>query len=183
MERVFDHSPANIEAVRQQTLANYRSLTRATKEEPILNGRELLHQFLKDGANMGLLDPQLMRRWYLAQLLDERVYSYRGYTLDLANKIVTLPDQRTKNLTPKETGMLHPMIAFPGRAIPITLLFQYSGWPEDGPVSMAQYVRVHISRLRGKLEDSKDKEGWNVIKTVKAGGYRFSPPSLRAGYD
>ena len=82
-------------------------------------------------------------------------------------------DGEPVTLTPTETKLLHIFLTKAGRVIPVQFLLERV-WPHEEIYEEA--LRVHISRLRQKLEGQH--KGYKFILTERGRGYRFvlDPP-------
>ena len=91
-------------------------------------------------------------------------------TIDLGSHTVSLAGQPIP-LTPTEYGLLEILVETPGQPISLTRLIEDGlGYDPRDPQAQ-ETLRVHISRLRRKLEAK-------YILTVRGGGYALAniPP-------
>jgi DNA-binding response OmpR family regulator len=98
---------------------------------------------------------------------------YRGPLRVEPDRRRAVVDEQELQLRPKEFGLLLTLAMEPGRVFGRQELLD-EVWGEEIIVD-ERTVDVHISWLRGKLQDA----GMNpdVIKTVYGAGYRFVPPA------
>ena len=94
-------------------------------------------------------------------------------TLDTRTHRVTVHGEELK-LTPSEFGLLHTLMKHPNRVFSRNeLLLQVQGYDFEG---YDRTIDTHIKNLRKKIaEKLPDQE---IIGTVYAVGYKFSPPSV-----
>jgi DNA-binding response OmpR family regulator len=90
--------------------------------------------------------------------------------IDLARKEVTLRDRRVP-LTPTEFGILSVLAQHPGRVFSgVELLRQVHGYEAESGEAQ-DIVKVHVSRLRQKLEE--DPQSPRRIVNVRGQGYIY----------
>ena len=101
------------------------------------------------------------------------------YTLDVVVQVnsclsvdfshqIAIVDGEIVALTPTETKLLHIFLTKAGRVIPAQFLLERV-WPQEEIYEEA--LRVHISRLRQKLEGQR--KAYKFILTERGLGYRF----------
>ncbi len=105
----------------------------------------------------------------------ESTLSIRGYTLDLGELVVRLPDGGVVPVTPTEQRILQHLMVNAGHVMSRDQLSQVA-FPErhDGD---SNEIEVYIGRIRRKLKSSK---GEPCIETVRGVGYRFIRNTARA---
>ncbi len=110
------------------------------------------------------------RRRQLSQQARSDIIEAGGLRVDLARKDVTV-EGRHIALTPTEFGILAVLSQQPGRVLSsVEILRQVHGYEADA--SEAQdIVKVHISRLRQKLEE--DPQSPRMIVNVRGQGYIY----------
>jgi two-component system OmpR family response regulator len=107
----------------------------------------------------------------IAAALPRQAYRFAGWTLDAGSRDLTDPDGRAVPLTGGEFDLLLVLVRHPQRVLNRDQLLD---WTRGR--SAAAYDRtidVQLSRLRRKLGD--DPEAPGIIRTVRGGGYLFSP--------
>ena len=96
----------------------------------------------------------------------------RELELDADMRTVTMRGQPIE-LTPSEFGVLHVLIARPGRVFTrMELLDQLQG---EAYAAYERTIDVHVKNLRGKLE--RDPRTPEYVETVYGVGYRMRPES------
>ncbi len=101
--------------------------------------------------------------------------SVEGFRLDPVNNVVTMPGNRTVELTPIEFRLLHYLARNNGRVLTHEqLLSTVWGYDYEG---YSNQVAVYIRRLRSKLEPNPNEP--RHILTARGVGYRFE--ALGAG--
>jgi DNA-binding response OmpR family regulator len=92
-----------------------------------------------------------------------------GFRLDPVNNTVTLPNNRSVELTPIEFRLLHCLMRNTGRVLTHEqLLSTVWGYDYEG---YSNQVAVYIRRLRSKLEPNPDDPRY--IVTARGLGYKF----------
>ena len=107
------------------------------------------------------------------------VISTPDFTIDLAARRVTRPggtdsdgpDAVEVRLTPIEWGLVERLVRHPGRLITQRQLLTEIWGP--GVDDQTQYLRVHMSNLRHKLEPDPSRPRY--FHTETGMGYRFEP--------
>ena len=95
--------------------------------------------------------------------------SVEGFRLDPVNNTVTMPGNRTVELTPIEFRLLHYLARNNGRVLTHEqLLSTVWGYEAEG---YSNQVAVYIRRLRSKLEPNPDEP--RHLLTARGIGYRF----------
>jgi two-component system, OmpR family, KDP operon response regulator KdpE len=97
------------------------------------------------------------------------VVTASGVTVDLGRRLV-LRDGGRVHLTPTEWDLLRVLVAHAGHTLTHRQLFA-GAWGADASGDPQQNLRVHIARLRGKLE--VDSVRPRIIVTEPGVGYRF----------
>jgi two-component system, OmpR family, KDP operon response regulator KdpE len=93
------------------------------------------------------------------------------FTIDLANRQVTIAPGQSVHLTRIEWGLLEALARQPNRLVTQRQLLQLVWGPEYE--SETNYLRVHLTHLRHKLEP--DPKQPRYIRTEPGVGYRFIP--------
>ena len=101
----------------------------------------------------------------------ERV-RFAGWTLDLASRELLSPAGDDVRLTTGEYELLAAFVGHANQVLSRDRLLDLSRHREAGPFDRT--IDVQVGRLRRKLED--DPKNPAVIKTVRGGGYIFTPP-------
>jgi two-component system OmpR family response regulator len=105
------------------------------------------------------------------RILEVRALLFGGWRLDLGLRELVSPLGARVPVTGAEFDLLHAFCRRPGRVLSRDRLLELSQGRGGGPYERS--VDVLVSRLRQKLErDPKDPE---LIKTVRSGGYLFTP--------
>ena len=100
-----------------------------------------------------------------------RLLRRRGVTLDLDRRTASIEGELLA-LTPTEFALLSHLMAVGDRPVsPEELVAHVHGY-QSGPEEARSLVRVHISRLRHKLEQNPANP--SLILTVRGVGYAFS---------
>jgi two-component system, OmpR family, KDP operon response regulator KdpE len=100
---------------------------------------------------------------------DEPVVSTDHFTVDLAAKRVTRPDQGDVRLTPTEWQLLEILVRNHGRLVTQRQLLQEVWGPAYETES--NYLRVYLAQLRRKLEPEPSQPRY--LLTEPGMGYRF----------
>jgi DNA-binding response OmpR family regulator len=95
-----------------------------------------------------------------------------GWSLDLASRELTSPSGEEVRLTTGEFELLAAFVNHANQVLSRDRLLDLSRHREAGPFDRT--IDVQVGRLRRKLED--DPKNPTMIKTVRAGGYMFTPP-------
>lgn len=112
-----------------------------------------------------------LRRGVMAQTPGaDRIVRAGALTIDLARRVVTRHGT-TVHLTPIEWALLRTFVSHGGRTLTHRQLFD-SVWPQSHG-NAQQYLRVHITNLRRKIETNPASPA--LIVTEAGYGYRFAP--------
>ena len=103
------------------------------------------------------------------------VYRFAGWTLDAASRNLADPDGRSVVLTGGEHDLLMAFLHHAQRVLSRDHLLDWTRGRNAAPFDRS--VDVLLSRLRRKLGDAPG--GGTLIRTVRGGGYLFSPPVER----
>ncbi len=103
---------------------------------------------------------------------EEAVVTTPDFTIDLAARRVTVGSDTDVRLTPIEWGLIDRLVAHPGRLITQRQLLTEIWGP--GVDDHTQYLRVHMSNLRHKLEPDPARPRY--FHTEPGMGYRFEAP-------
>ncbi len=99
-----------------------------------------------------------------------------GWRLDLAARQLRNPDDVQVAMTTVEFDLLAALCQNPGRILSRDQLVELTHGRLAGPLERS--IDVHVSRIRQKIEpDPRDP---TFIKTVRLGGYIFTPPVSEA---
>lgn len=96
---------------------------------------------------------------------------FSGWTLDLASRELMSPAGEEVRLTTGEFELLAAFVNNANQVLSRDRLLDLSRHREAGPFDRT--IDVQVGRLRRKLED--DPKNPTVIKTVRGGGYMFTP--------
>jgi two-component system OmpR family response regulator len=97
---------------------------------------------------------------------------FSGWTLDLASRELLSPDGEEVRLTTGEFELLAAFVEHANQVLSRDRLLDLSRNREAGPFDRT--IDVQVGRLRRKLAD--DPKNPAMIKTVRGGGYMFTPP-------
>jgi two-component system OmpR family response regulator len=96
---------------------------------------------------------------------------FAGWRLDLARRQLSSPDGARVAVTGAEFDLLQAFCERPGRVLSRDQLIELKQGRAAGPFERS--IDVLVSRLRQKIEaDPRDPE---LIKTIRSGGYLFTP--------
>jgi len=97
---------------------------------------------------------------------------FAGWTLDMASRELLSPAGDDVRLTTGEFELLSAFVNHANQVLSRDRLLDLSRHREAGPFDRT--IDVQVGRLRRKLED--DPKTPTMIKTVRGGGYIFTPP-------
>jgi DNA-binding response OmpR family regulator len=97
---------------------------------------------------------------------------FSGWSLDLASRELLSPAGEEVRLTTGEFELLAAFVNYANQVLSRDRLLDLSRHREAGPFDRT--IDVQVGRLRRKLED--DPKNPTMIKTVRGGGYIFTPP-------
>jgi two-component system OmpR family response regulator len=97
---------------------------------------------------------------------------FSGWSLDLASRELMSPSGEDIRLTTGEFELLAAFVNHANQVLSRDKLLDLSRHREAGPFDRT--IDVQVGRLRRKLED--DPKNPTLIKTVRGGGYIFTPP-------
>jgi two-component system OmpR family response regulator len=97
---------------------------------------------------------------------------FGDWTLDLASRELLSPSGDDVRLTTGEFELLSALVSHASQVLSRDRLLDLSRHREAGPFDRT--IDVQVGRLRHKLED--DPKNPSMIKTVRGGGYMFTPP-------
>jgi DNA-binding response OmpR family regulator len=97
---------------------------------------------------------------------------FAGWSLDLASRELLSPAGEEVRLTTGEFELLAAFVNHANQVLSRDRLLDLSRHREAGPFDRT--IDVQVGRLRRKLED--DPKNPTMIKTVRGGGYIFTPP-------
>jgi DNA-binding response OmpR family regulator len=109
----------------------------------------------------------LLRR---PRVMQAKVLTARGITLDPAKRVVTSAGDQELKLYPKEFALLELFMSNPGKVFSVNDLLD-KVWPMDDDASV-DTVRMTILRLRQKIESDESNP---LIRTLRNVGYRLDP--------
>jgi two-component system, OmpR family, response regulator len=96
---------------------------------------------------------------------------FAEWSLDLGSRALISPSGEEIRLTTGEFELLAAMVAHANQVLSRDRLLDLSRHREAGPFDRT--IDVQVGRLRRKLED--DPKNPTLIKTVRGGGYIFTP--------
>jgi two-component system, OmpR family, response regulator len=97
---------------------------------------------------------------------------FSGWSLDMASRELVSPAGGDVRLTTGEFELLAAFVNHANQVLSRDRLLDLSRHREAGPFDRT--IDVQVGRLRRKLED--DPKSPTMIKTVRGGGYIFTPP-------
>ena len=103
------------------------------------------------------------------------IFQFCGWRLNPASRELRDPDGKLVDLTGAEVDMLMALGTHPQRVLNRDQLLDWTRGRSAAPFDRT--VDVQLSRLRRKLGDNSKPP--SVIKTIRGGGYLFSPPVQR----
>jgi two-component system OmpR family response regulator len=98
-------------------------------------------------------------------------YRFAGWRLDAASRVLLNPDGALVELTGGEFDLLIVLLSHPQRVLNRDQLLDWTRGRNAAPFDRT--IDVQLSRLRRKLGDYGKQP--SVIKTIRGGGYLFSP--------
>ncbi|UCH74614.1 MAG: response regulator [Rhodospirillales bacterium] len=101
---------------------------------------------------------------------------FAGWTLDLARRHLRSPDDVAVTLTTGEYELLVAFVDHPQRVLSRDQLLDFTRGRSAAPFDRS--VDIQVSRLRRKIE--ADSAAPELIKTVRSGGYMFTPAVERS---
>ncbi|HXC24370.1 MAG TPA: response regulator transcription factor [Gemmatimonadaceae bacterium] len=113
-----------------------------------------------------------LRRARTSKPWPESTLTIDGLVIDLTQRIVTRSGIKIR-LTPTEWTLLRTLATDPGRVMTHQQIFEAVWQRQYG--DFRQYLRVHITNLRRKIE--RDPAKPRIVITEPGVGYRFSVPS------
>lgn len=106
-----------------------------------------------------------------------RAICFAGWRLDMAARELTAPDGQGVILSGGEFELLAAFVTHPGRVLSRDQLLDLARGRDAQPFDRA--IDVQVSRLRKKIEP--DPKAPALIKTVRGGGYMFTPKITDGG--
>lgn len=100
-----------------------------------------------------------------------RRLSFLGWTLDVALRQLLSPEAARVAITGAEFDLLHALCLRPGRVLSRDQLLDLTQGRAAGPFERS--IDVLISRIRQKIES--DPRNPEIIRTIRSGGYLFTP--------
>jgi two-component system OmpR family response regulator len=107
----------------------------------------------------------------LAQPRPEEVYRFAGWTLNASSRCLNSPDGQSVDLTGGEFDLLMALVTHPQRVLNRDQLLDWTRGYSAAPFDRT--IDVQLSRLRRKLDVGQKAPA--MIRTVRGGGYLFSP--------
>src|SRR4051794_4958373 len=121
----------------------------------------------------------ILRRGAAAEAPNEdgtRRLHFAGWTLDISLRQVLSPEGARIAITGAEFDLLHALCLRPGRVLSRDQLLDLTQGRAAGPFERS--IDVLVSRIRQKIEqDSRNPE---IIRTIRSGGYLFTPEVTRS---
>jgi two-component system OmpR family response regulator len=106
-----------------------------------------------------------------AQAMDARVLTFLGWRIDRALRNLESPDGARVTVTGAEFDLLQAFCEWPRRILSRDQLLDLTQGRSAG--SFERSIDILVSRLRRKLESDPHRP--EIIKTVRSGGYLFTP--------
>ncbi|RVU13903.1 response regulator [Methylobacterium oryzihabitans] len=100
-----------------------------------------------------------------------RRFGFCGFVLDSGLRQLLDPDGAQVSLTGAEFDLLHALCLRPGRVLSRDQLLDLTQGRAPGPFERS--IDVLVSRIRQKIE--RDPRNPEMIKTIRSGGYLFTP--------
>lgn len=116
----------------------------------------------------------ILRRGSAAETTDDegvRRLSFLGWTLDVSLRQLLSPEEARVAITGAEFDLLHALCLRPGRVLSRDQLLDLTQGRAAGPFERS--IDVLISRIRQKIEG--DPRNPEIIRTIRSGGYLFTP--------
>ena len=110
-------------------------------------------------------------------VVDMDVVSFAGWRFEMAARELVSPDGATVVLSGGEYELLYAFVTHPGRVLSRDQLLDIARGRNAQPFDRA--IDVQVSRLRKKIEP--DAKTPTLIKTVRGGGYMFTPKVMAGG--
>ncbi|MDB5644731.1 MAG: DNA-binding response regulator [Methylobacterium sp.] len=101
---------------------------------------------------------------------------FLGWTLDVSLRQLLSPEDARIAITGAEFDLLHALCLRPGRVLSRDQLLDLTQGRAAGPFERS--IDVLISRIRQKIE--QDPRNPEIIRTIRSGGYLFTPEVTRA---
>ena len=101
---------------------------------------------------------------------------FAGWTLDVSLRQLLSPEGARVSITGAEFDLLHALCLRPGRVLSRDQLLDLTQGRAAGPFERS--IDVLISRIRQKIE--RDPRNPEIIRTIRSGGYLFTPEVTRA---
>jgi len=134
------------------------------------NPRELLARIKAVLRRAGAPQPQAV------QGIAGSRFSFHGWMLDVSTRDLTSPDGVVLTLSAGEFDLLQAFVEHPRRVLSRDQLLDFARGRQAIPFDRS--IDIQVSRLRRKLnDDAKDPQ---LIKTVRGGGYLFTPEVVRS---
>ena len=101
----------------------------------------------------------------------QREISFAGFRLHPRDRILVDPSGKVVSLTAAEFDLLFALSRQAGKVLSRKQLLSLTFAGSAGPTERS--IDVHITRLRRKIEDQPHEP--KIIKTIRLGGYMFTP--------
>ncbi|CAA2101936.1 response regulator [Methylobacterium sp. Leaf93] len=101
---------------------------------------------------------------------------FLDWTLDVSLRQLLSPDEARITITGAEFDLLHALCLRPGRVLSRDQLLDLTQGRAAGPFERS--IDVLISRIRQKIE--ADPRNPEIIRTIRSGGYLFTPAVTRS---
>lgn len=149
-------------------------LTAANDEETVVEGLEKhAEDYITKPFNPSVLVARVKR---VLQSMGEFVYKLKALTRVDDRLVVDFPsrqaivDNVSVTLTPTETKLLYILMRHAGKTVTTEFIIRRL-WPLEP--AYEDRLHVHMHRLRGKIEDKKDKSRPRYISSERGTGYIF----------
>lgn len=104
------------------------------------------------------------------------ILSFAGWTLNTQARILADPEGEAVEISGGEFELLQAFVTHPGRVLNRDQLLDMARGRDAQPFDRS--IDVQVSRLRKKIEPDPKKP--ELIKTVRGGGYMFTPSVTRS---
>jgi len=108
---------------------------------------------------------------------EDGVLTFAGWVFNLNSRALTDPNGAAVTISGGEFELLQTFVTHPGRVLNRDQLLDMARGRDAQPFDRS--IDVQVSRLRKKIEP--DPKNPSLIKTVRGGGYMFTPPVGQRG--
>lgn len=158
-------------------------LTAANDEETVVEGLEKhAEDYITKPFNPSVLVARVKR---VLQSMGEFVYKLNALTRVDERLVVDFPSRQaivnnvSVTLTPTETKLLYILMRHAGKTVTTEFIIRRL-WPLEP--AYEDRLHVHMHRLRGKIEDKKDKSRPRYISSERGTGYIFQNTQMMVAH-